>query len=74
MQRRGLLLRLLRFFLLFQFGAAKAADEADTRLLRQPAVSKDHLAFSLWRRHLDQRSRWRPPDSSERTGRISNVR
>ncbi len=45
MQQRGLVLQLLSLFLLFQFGAAKAADERDTRLLRQPAVSKDHLAF-----------------------------
>ena len=45
MQQRGLVLQLLSLFLLLQFGAAKAADERDTRLLRQPAVSKDHLAF-----------------------------
>ena len=44
MQQRGLVLQLLSLFLLFQFGAAKAADVGDTRLLRQPAVSKDHLA------------------------------
>jgi tricorn protease len=45
MQQRGLLLQFLSFFLALQFGAAKAADGGDTRLLRQPAVSKDHLAF-----------------------------
>jgi hypothetical protein len=46
MRLRGLLLRFLGVFLLFQC-AAYAADEPDTRLLRQPAVSKDHLAF-VW--------------------------
>jgi tricorn protease len=45
MQQRGLVLQFLSLFLLWQCGAANAADETDTRLLRQPAVSKDHLAF-----------------------------
>src|ERR1700691_5330856 len=44
MQQRGLVLRFLGFFLLLG-GAANAADDSETRLLRQPAVSKDHLAF-----------------------------
>src|SRR5476649_1627051 len=35
---------ILGLFLLLN-SAAPAADEADTRLLRQPSVSKDHLAF-----------------------------
>jgi len=45
MQLRGLILQILSFSLLLQWGAANAADAPDTRLLRQPAVSKDHLAF-----------------------------
>jgi tricorn protease len=45
MQQRGRVLQFLSFFLLWLCGAANAADESDTRLLRQPAVSKDHLAF-----------------------------
>jgi tricorn protease len=45
MQLRGMLLRFLGVFLLFPCAAAYAADEPGTRLLRQPAVSKDHLAF-----------------------------
>jgi tricorn protease len=45
MQLRGLLLQFLSFSLLMLWGAANAADAPDTRLLRQPAVSKDHLAF-----------------------------
>ena len=45
MQLRGLLLSFSSFFLLLQCGAAYAADEPETRLLRQPAISKDHLAF-----------------------------
>jgi tricorn protease len=51
MQLRGLFMRLLALSILFQcaaFGAAAAAGAgagADTRLLRQPSVSKDHLAF-----------------------------
>src|SRR6202167_2036321 len=44
MQQRGLVLRFLGFFLLLG-GAANAADDSETRLLRQPAVSKEHLAF-----------------------------
>jgi tricorn protease len=46
MQLRGLFVRLLSLSILFQFaGLAAAATDADTRLLRQPSVSKDHLAF-----------------------------
>jgi tricorn protease len=45
MQQRGRVLQFLGFSLLWLCGAANAADESDTRLLRQPAVSKDHLAF-----------------------------
>jgi tricorn protease len=45
MQLRGLILQFLSFSLLLQWGAANAADAPDTRLLRQPAVSRDHLAF-----------------------------
>jgi tricorn protease len=45
MQQRGSVLQFLSFSLLWLCGAANAADESDTRLLRQPAVSKDHLAF-----------------------------
>jgi len=45
MQLRGLLLQSLSFLLLLRFGAANAADDSETRLLRQPAVSEDHLAF-----------------------------
>ena len=45
MQQRGRVLQFLGFSLLWLWGAANAADESDTRLLRQPAVSKDHLAF-----------------------------
>jgi tricorn protease len=45
MQLRGPLLQFLSFFLLLQWGAVSAADDSETRLLRQPAVSKDHLAF-----------------------------
>ena len=45
MQLRGTLLQFLSLFVLLQCGAANAADDSETRLLRQPAVSKDHLAF-----------------------------
>jgi tricorn protease len=45
MQLRGLVIQFLGCFLLFQAVAAKAAQETDTRLLRQPSLSKDHLAF-----------------------------
>ena len=46
MQLRGLFVRLLSLSILFQFaGVAAAATDTDTRLLRQPSVSKDHLAF-----------------------------
>ena len=45
MQQRGLVLQVLGVLLLMQCGTVNAADEPDTRLLRQPAVSKDHLAF-----------------------------
>jgi tricorn protease len=45
MQPRGFFLQSLGFLLLLQCGAVGAADEPETRLLRQPAVSKDHLAF-----------------------------
>jgi tricorn protease len=45
MQARGFLFQLLAFFLLYQSTAADAADNSGTRLLRQPSVSKDHLAF-----------------------------
>jgi tricorn protease len=45
MQLRGFLLQFLSCFLLLPCGLANAADAPETRLLRQPAVSKDHLAF-----------------------------
>lgn len=45
MQLRGFFVQSLGCFLLLQSLAAKAADGSDTRLLRQPSVSKDHLAF-----------------------------
>src|ERR1700744_6225633 len=49
MQLRGFFVRLVTLSILFQcvgFGAAAAATaDSDTRLLRQPSVSKDHLAF-----------------------------
>ena len=44
MQFRGFLNLLGMIFLLAQLSAASAAD-TDTRLLRQPSVSKDHIAF-----------------------------
>jgi tricorn protease len=45
MQARGLFLQLLAFFLLYQCTAADAADDSATRLLRQPSLSREHLAF-----------------------------
>ena len=45
MQPWGFLGRALALALLFHCCAARAADDAETRLLRQPAVSKDRLAF-----------------------------
>jgi tricorn protease len=45
MQLRGFLVQLFVFFLLYQCTSVQAADDADTRLLRQPSVSKDHIAF-----------------------------
>src|SRR5580704_15052303 len=45
MQPWGFLGRALALALLFHCCAARAADDAETRLLRQPSVSKDHLAF-----------------------------
>jgi tricorn protease len=45
MQLRGFLVQLFAFFLLYQCTSVQAADDADTRLLRQPSVSKDHIAF-----------------------------
>jgi len=45
MQPRGFLGRALAVALVFHCFNATAADEAETRLLRQPAVSKDRLAF-----------------------------
>jgi tricorn protease len=45
MQARGFFLQLLAFFLLYQSTAADAADDAGTRLLRQPSLSREHLAF-----------------------------
>jgi tricorn protease len=44
MTLRGYGFQILGLFLLLNV-AALAADEPDTRLLRQPSVSKDHLAF-----------------------------
>src|SRR5882757_2682371 len=44
MQFRGFLNLLGMILLLAQLSAASAAD-TDTRLLRQPSVSKDHIAF-----------------------------
>src|SRR6202161_2675072 len=45
MQARGFFLQLLAFFLLSQCPPADAADDAGTRLLRQPSLSREHLAF-----------------------------
>ena len=45
MHLRGFLGRALALALLFHCFNATAADDAETRLLRQPAVSKDRLAF-----------------------------
>ena len=45
MQPRGFLGRALALALAFYCFNATAADDTDTRLLRQPAVSKDRLAF-----------------------------
>jgi len=45
MQLRGFFVQLFVFFLLYQCSSVQAADDADTRLLRQPSVSKDHIAF-----------------------------
>src|SRR6201985_1312386 len=45
MQLRGFLVRVLGFFLFLQGFVTKAADVSDTRLLRQPSISRDHLAF-----------------------------
>jgi tricorn protease len=45
MQLRGFVLQLSAFFLLYPCTSVEAADSADTRLLRQPSVSKDHIAF-----------------------------
>jgi tricorn protease len=45
MQLRGFLVHLSGCFLLLQGFATKAADASDTRLLRQPSISRDHLAF-----------------------------
>jgi len=45
MQARGFFLQLLAFFLLSQYTPADAADDAGTRLLRQPSLSREHLAF-----------------------------
>src|SRR5258708_3224691 len=45
MRLRGMLVQVLGLGVLWPCAAVHAADEADTRLLRQPAISKDHLAF-----------------------------
>jgi len=45
MQPWGFLGRALALALLFHCFDARATDDAETRLLRQPAVSKDRLAF-----------------------------
>ena len=45
MQLRGFFVQLLAFVLLYQCTSVQAAGDADTRLLRQPSVSKDHIAF-----------------------------
>src|SRR5579859_2258797 len=45
MQLREFAVRFSAFFLLCQCTSVGATDTAETRLLRQPAVSKDHLAF-----------------------------
>jgi tricorn protease len=45
MNLRRFFVPFLGCFLLLQALTAQAADGADTRLLRQPSVSKDHLAF-----------------------------
>ena len=45
MQHRGFVVRALALILCFHCLSATAADDLGTRLLRQPAVSKDHLAF-----------------------------
>jgi tricorn protease len=52
MQLRVFVGHLLSFFLLYHCAPANAAGDSETRLLRQPSVSKDHLAFvyggDLW--------------------------
>jgi tricorn protease len=52
MPLRGSLVRLVACVFLYQIIPAIAADDSGTRLLRQPSVSKDHLAFvyggDLW--------------------------
>jgi tricorn protease len=45
MRLREIFVQLIAFLFLYQCAAVTAAEEPDTRLLRQPAVSKDHLAF-----------------------------
>ena len=45
MHLRGFILQFSSLILLMQCGAAAAAEDSQTRLLRQPAVSRDHLAF-----------------------------
>jgi tricorn protease len=59
MQLRGFLGRALALALVFHCFNAGAADDAETRLLRQPAVSKDHLAFvyagDIWMSDRDGR-------------------
>src|ERR1700760_3636361 len=45
MRLRGFLIQFFGCFLLIQSFASNAAEGSDTRLLRQPSISKDHLAF-----------------------------
>jgi tricorn protease len=45
MRLRGFYGQFLGYFLFLVCSAANAAGEADTRLLRQPVLSRDHLAF-----------------------------
>ncbi len=45
MQLRGFLVQLLHFFFCINVLPLRLPTIADTRLLRQPSVSKDHIAF-----------------------------
>ena len=45
MYLRGMVVRVFALATLFACIHGAAADETEVRLLRQPAVSRDHLAF-----------------------------